>query len=295
LIKSLQNLGFTVNDAKVYICLLKIGLTTPAKIAEKSDVDRARVYDSLKRLVKRGIVIEEPVARAPRYRALEPPIVFEKIRREYDSRMKMSIELEKQLENLKLASKEQDSVWAIQSPPKIKKKLEDFIDEAEEFINLILTPDFSSTPKDLDSLVDLLIEKKRNNPAIPIRIALSVNQDQKNTINRLFHVNIEIFQWAAGAMLPFGIAMSDNNFMQTYLNTFTPKPLYDFGIFLENLSADTKMGLQHLCVWTYTYLCKKVVFTKKSKLEKEAGGNEIEADTDNSTTSLASDDIIKQI
>ena len=43
-LKISKKLGFTVNDSKVYICLLKIGLNTPAKIAEKSDVDRARVY-----------------------------------------------------------------------------------------------------------------------------------------------------------------------------------------------------------------------------------------------------------
>jgi hypothetical protein len=96
-------------------------------------------------------------------------------------------------------------------------------------------------------------------------------------------------------MLPFGIAMSDNNFMQTYLNTFTPKPLYDFGIFLENLSADTKMGLQHLCVWTYTYLCKKVVFTKKSK---EKDNIEPVLNSDSSETeqnSVNTDEIIKQL
>ena len=47
-----------------------------ANISEKSNVDRARVYDSLKRLVKRGIVEEEPVPRAPRYRANPPETVF---------------------------------------------------------------------------------------------------------------------------------------------------------------------------------------------------------------------------
>ena len=207
----------------------------------------------------------------------------------------MNQELEKQLENLKLASKEQDSVWAIQNQPKIKKKLEDFITDAKEFINLILTPDFSSNPKELEFLVERLIEKKRDNPAIPIRIALSINMDQKSTFNRLFHANIEIFKWNAGSMLPFGIAMSDNNFMQTYLNTFTPKPLYDFGIFLENLSADTKMGLQHLCVWTYTYLCQKVVFTKKSK-DKDTVEPDLTIDpSDSDQSTVESDDIIKQL
>ena len=132
LIKNLQKLGFTVNDSKVYICLLKIGLNTPAKIAEKSDVDRARVYDSLKRLVKRGIVEEEPVTRAPKYRALPPSVVFEKIRRDMDNSIKMSKDLEEQLEGLKLTSREINNVWAIQQQTKIRKRMEFFIDQANE-------------------------------------------------------------------------------------------------------------------------------------------------------------------
>ena len=84
-------------------------MSSPAKISEKSQVDRARVYDSLKRLVKRGIVEEEPVPRAPRYRAIPPNNVFGKIRKEYNKRIKLSEEMEKELKSIKNLAKDQNS------------------------------------------------------------------------------------------------------------------------------------------------------------------------------------------
>jgi sugar-specific transcriptional regulator TrmB len=258
----------------VYITLLKIGLESPAKIAEKSNVDRARVYDSLKRLVKRAIVEEEPVPRAPRYRALKPSVVFERIRKEYENRIQMSSNLEKDLENLKLTTKEQDSVWAIQNELKIMKKIEQFVDEANDFIFLILTPDWTSSIKEMVNIADKILEKRRNNSTITIKVAMavvkeSITSEYKSIISRLFHANIDLLQWNAGAIIPFGLVMTETNFLQTYLSSINPKPQYEFGIFMENISLEKRLGLQHLCLWFYTYLCKKIVFVKKSKTDKD--------------------------
>jgi len=44
----IQELGFTYNEAKVYLALLELGLVTAGKIAEKSHVHRANVYDALR-------------------------------------------------------------------------------------------------------------------------------------------------------------------------------------------------------------------------------------------------------
>lgn len=197
----------------------------------------------------------------------------------------MSKALEDELENLKIASKEQDSVWAIQGEPKISKKLEQFIDDANEFIFIILTPDISASMKNLESVVDKLLEKRSKNPTILMKFAISITQEQKNLINKLFHANIEIYKWNAGTMMPFGFIMTENNFLQTYLNSINPKPKYDFGIFMENISEEKRIGLQHLCVWFYTYLCKKVVFTKKSRVDKEKSGSGSESISDSGSES----------
>ena len=60
---SLQSLGFTKNDSKVLLTLAKYNILSPADIAKFSGVDRARVYDSLNRLIEKGFIQKEPVKR----------------------------------------------------------------------------------------------------------------------------------------------------------------------------------------------------------------------------------------
>ncbi len=86
IIKGLQNLGFTLNDSKVYFSLLTLGKSNPAKISEISGVDRPRVYDSLKRLKAKKFIEEEPTKRAPKYKAKPPKYVFNNLRMELTGR-----------------------------------------------------------------------------------------------------------------------------------------------------------------------------------------------------------------
>ena len=53
---ALQSLGFTKNDSKVLLTLCKYKILSPADIAKQSGVDRARVYDSLNRLIEKGFI-----------------------------------------------------------------------------------------------------------------------------------------------------------------------------------------------------------------------------------------------
>ncbi|MHA1745054.1 MAG: TrmB family transcriptional regulator [Promethearchaeota archaeon] len=266
--KNLQTLGFTINDSRIYVCLLKIGLSSPAKISEKSHVDRARVYDSLKRLVKRGIVEEEPVQRAPRYRAIPPEKVFNQIRLKLKKKIKLSQDLEKQLKNIKIKQNlENSSVWSIQSESKIRKQVDQLLEEAQEFCFIIWTFDDSPAAiREFEALNQTLLEKKRNNPNMQINIALNVfpeNKDHKAIINRLFHANIEIYRWNTGHILPFGLYLTENAYLQTYLSKLDPRPSYTYGIFMENANQDQIVGFKVLSVWVFSHLCQKVVFTKK--------------------------------
>ncbi len=266
--KKLQNIGsFTINDSKIYVTLLKIGLSNPAIISEKSKVDRARVYDSLKRLVKRGIVEEEPVQRAPRYRAFPPDVVFGTIRRNLNNQIKLATSLENQLAQIKTESTEKNSVWSIQGNHKINKKFYEIINGANEFCFIFLTLDYSiSSMNELEILEGVLLDKRHFNPNLNVKIALKIypeKDDQKSIINRLFHANIEIYRWKPSSILPFGLILTESEFMQTFLSGTIPKPSYEFGILMEKASQDQLLGFQNLCIWVFYQLCKKVVFTKK--------------------------------
>src|SRR3989338_6229020 len=55
-ITDLQNLGFSLNEAKTYLAIIKIGSSLAGKISKEANLDRSSTYAALKLLVKRGLI-----------------------------------------------------------------------------------------------------------------------------------------------------------------------------------------------------------------------------------------------
>jgi len=53
---SLEKIGLTKNEAKVYLSLLKLGETTAGPIVDEAKVTRSKIYDLLERLKNKGLV-----------------------------------------------------------------------------------------------------------------------------------------------------------------------------------------------------------------------------------------------
>ncbi len=262
----MQKLGFTKNDARIYTTLLAIGLNSPATIADKSGVDRARVYDSLKRLVKKNVVEEEPVPRAPRYRAKPPDDVFNNIIEDYEESINLAKDINEDLQKIDLAAKVPNSAWAIRGAKKIKKLVKKFLKKSEKYFYIILTQDLTIPPKMLAKLSDIVMDKRLQGEEVKIKMGFKVlpeNEDQKNIINQLYHNDVEIYHFHKTNILPLGLALNEKSFVQTYLSTVDPKPKYEFGIWMENCTVAQNRGFKHLCEYIFANLCKKVIFQKR--------------------------------
>ncbi|KKU48796.1 hypothetical protein A3H10_01570 [Candidatus Uhrbacteria bacterium RIFCSPLOWO2_12_FULL_46_10] len=68
----LNQLGFSTNEAKVYLAALSTGLASAAQIAKKAGLQRTTTYSVLDYLVRRGIVGQSKVRGKTRFVA-EPP------------------------------------------------------------------------------------------------------------------------------------------------------------------------------------------------------------------------------
>ena len=68
----LQSLGLSKNEAKIYETLLRQGEVGVGVISEKSGVHRRNVYDSLNRLMEKGLVFEIEGSVENKYQACEP-------------------------------------------------------------------------------------------------------------------------------------------------------------------------------------------------------------------------------
>lgn len=73
----LENLGFTSSEIKIYLTLLELNSASVAKIAEKSGLYRRNVYDTLARLMKKGLVSFSKVGRTMMFIATDPQRLVE--------------------------------------------------------------------------------------------------------------------------------------------------------------------------------------------------------------------------
>lgn len=68
----IRNLGLAVNEAKIYETLLKDGQCSAGHISKEAKINRRNVYDSLKRLLDKGLVFEIVQGKESQYQAVDP-------------------------------------------------------------------------------------------------------------------------------------------------------------------------------------------------------------------------------
>jgi len=259
---------FTRNDAKVYLTLVNYGFLNPADISKYSSVDRARVYDSLNRLVEKNFVQKEPIKRGAGYKAKPPSKVFSIIREELKNKVHITNDLEEKIKKLKPPEEKGESrVWSIESKDNIRNKIVDLIDKAKERINFIITPDLVMGDEGYKWLTEELYLKRFKDEKVNIVIALSVFPDVLSELKRLLKLGIEIYKIIDSKIVPFGLLIADNEFLLTTLDHPEELPEYNTGLWLEGGSKGQIIGYMHLFNHFISSECKKGMIIKKTKDE----------------------------
>ena len=91
----LQNVGLAKNEARIYETLLELGESTVGQIAARSKVHRRNTYDSLRRLIEKGLVFEIIQTTENHYSAVEPHKLLEALDEKRLSLTKVLPDLEK--------------------------------------------------------------------------------------------------------------------------------------------------------------------------------------------------------
>lgn len=92
--EQLQGLGLSLNEARIYEALLKSGETSVGTIVRLSKIHRRNVYDSLQRLIEKGLVFEIKGHQENRFHAVEPKKLLELVEEKYLSINKIIPNLE---------------------------------------------------------------------------------------------------------------------------------------------------------------------------------------------------------
>ena len=73
----LKELGLTDNEIKIYLVLLQHGALNPTKLAEKTGLHRSYIYDTLERLLDKGIINTILVNGKKHYQPVDPKALRE--------------------------------------------------------------------------------------------------------------------------------------------------------------------------------------------------------------------------
>lgn len=84
--EKLQKLGLNLYEAKAYASLLKIGTANAYKVSKESGIPRARIYDVLETLTKRGLaMVEESSKNTKIYTPVPSKVFLEKTKKEWEN------------------------------------------------------------------------------------------------------------------------------------------------------------------------------------------------------------------
>lgn len=177
LLPTLQKLGLTYYEAKVYLSLMTLGVAKPSAIAEESGVPRTKIYEVLKKLEKdKWVNIENsrPATVTPTY----PRKVLE------ERKLRFNHEIDSLANELTMIyddviQKETPKIRVVHSPESIKQMEVDILENAK---NRIVAMGSLYLPGELETLKGPLLRAKDRGVSVRL-IAKPMNDFDKEIVN----------------------------------------------------------------------------------------------------------------
>ncbi|MBU3940675.1 MAG: HTH domain-containing protein [Nanoarchaeota archaeon] len=126
-ISALEKLGLNENEIKIYLALLKEGLSTGGKLAEKTNIHRRTAYDTLNSLSEKGLVTSIIKEKIKYFEAIDPKHFLDIVKDQEQSIKTILPELE--LLKKQVTNKAEAQIY--QGIKSIKKIYEDILNHKE--------------------------------------------------------------------------------------------------------------------------------------------------------------------
>lgn len=134
-VNTLVELGLTEYEARCFVALTRLPKGTAKEISQVADIPRSRVYDTIERLDRNGLVdVQQTDPRE--YKAVSVETACRRLREDFDSRISAAENALAQVEEP--ASQEDEGMWAISQPEHVTDRIVSFLEEAAETVHLIV-------------------------------------------------------------------------------------------------------------------------------------------------------------
>ncbi len=109
-ISLLEEIGLTKTEIKIYLALLKLGQTTTTQIVRDAEIHASKVYESLDKLIQKGLVAYVIKANKKYFSAAEPSFLKEFLREKQSKIKEQEQEIDKLIPELRSIKKSGEDV-----------------------------------------------------------------------------------------------------------------------------------------------------------------------------------------
>lgn len=223
----LERLGLNRNEAKIYLALLDLGEAPAGQVSKKTQINRTTIYDSVERLIQRGLVTYVIKANKKIFQPVPPIKILEKIKEEEKIAKEILPELEARFKQPK--EKEESNIY--KGRLGIKSILHDILN-LKEYVA------FGSSGRFLEIMKHdfELFQKRKKELKINARVILSENSRKSDqvkiahtkfkyildefsspTTTFVYGENTAIIIWST---TPIATVIKSKQVAQSYLNYF---------------------------------------------------------------------------
>src|SRR3989338_3396995 len=225
----LKEIGLTDNEIKLYLILLEHGVLNPTKCAEKTGLHRSYVYDTVERLLDKGIVNTVIVDGKKNYQAVDPKA----LREQFELKLKHIDEVLPKLSALFHATKEETRIELHRGKRVYRTLIKDLVSQLKkndivyalgvdetilDTVEPIYLKQYFTIIKEKDVKEKVIIAKGgRKSPHPNISYKEVDKKYLGDTTTVIFQSKVYIFIWGNPYYL---IIIDSNKVAQTYLKQF---------------------------------------------------------------------------
>ncbi|MDO9034309.1 MAG: helix-turn-helix domain-containing protein [Methanoregula sp.] len=137
LIKSLNDLGLSNNEASVYAALVLYDNAEAKEIIDYLSLSKPSVYEALDRLTDMGLAVKR-VTKPARYSAISPGMAINLLMDKHRSAGEQALAALIILEKKKVLTEKEDALWTIYGDANIEYKIRDLLGKAKRQISCMI-------------------------------------------------------------------------------------------------------------------------------------------------------------
>ncbi|WP_135390103.1 TrmB family transcriptional regulator [Methanolobus halotolerans] len=225
LLESLQNIGLTSYEARVFVALVKNEAATVSTLSSDSGVPSSAIYGALRKLEKKGI-IEVQKTRPACYKCIPPEAAVNKLQRSFAEECdNILLELDR-IYRISAQEEVEEAIWTISGVRNVMDKIIQLMGNAQEEILVLsssmpfsmLAEKYSPLKKDYEAIIHLF--NKKTCEGIKVRFVSSTENEACNLSKNIPLASIRVkTRLDLSCKLKSFVIMVDNSEILVYVIT----------------------------------------------------------------------------